>query len=172
MRVVKVGGSLFDLPDLSDRLQTWLTDNGDQQNLLVAGGGKFVDHVRHMQRVHQFDDLSAHWISIETLSATALLLSSLLPGALLTDELDEARQSKNRVIVFQTHDWLRSVNHPQSWDITSDSIAAYLAVAIKANELVLLKSVDFISGSEDFVDGGFQAIAGEIPRIGYVNLRR
>lgn len=172
MRVVKVGGSLFDLPDLATRLQTWLETNNDQRNLLLAGGGKFVDCVREAQTVHQFDDVAAHWISIETMSSTSRLLHALLPDSMLTDNLETAISGDWPVVVWQPLAWLAGREDlPQGWGFTSDSIAACLAVETQAAELVLLKSCDSDDAGDDFVDQGFEQIASAVPSCKFVNFR-
>ena len=42
MIVVKVGGSLFDLPDLGPRLRAFLASLADEDRLLVPGGGSLT----------------------------------------------------------------------------------------------------------------------------------
>ena len=41
--VIKVGGSLLDLPDLPARLDRWLTARGGAKPMLVVGGGVVAD---------------------------------------------------------------------------------------------------------------------------------
>ena len=52
------------------------------------------------------------------------------------------------------HTWMRAADPlPHSWDITSDSIAAFIAGALGASELILLKPVD--GPLDALVDRGF-----------------
>jgi aspartokinase-like uncharacterized kinase len=72
---------------------------------------------------------------------------------------------------------------PSSWDVTSDSIAARLAIVTGADELVLLKSVpppdsDLQPPSSlrqlaasGYVDRFFPELAAQVPRIRLVDLR-
>ena len=66
---------------------------------------------------------------------------------------------------------------PLGWHVTSDSIAARLAEALGAEELVLLKSGLPTTGDptnwaqESFVDGYFSIAAAGLPAIRVVNLR-
>ena len=48
--VVKVGGSLFDWPDLGERLCRWLAVQEEKEILLVPGGGPTADVIRDCQR--------------------------------------------------------------------------------------------------------------------------
>ena len=50
--VAKVGGSLFDLPDLRQRLNRWLVAQADTPVLLIPGGGELADAVRNLHRTH------------------------------------------------------------------------------------------------------------------------
>jgi 5-(aminomethyl)-3-furanmethanol phosphate kinase len=67
---------------------------------------------------------------------------------------------------------------PHSWDVTSDSIAARLAVLAGADELVLLKSglpTDSLTLAQaaetGYVDRYFPVAAAGVPRVRCVNLR-
>ena len=46
IRVVKVGGSLLDLPQLPQKLRMWLAAQSPAHNVLVVGGGPLVEQVR------------------------------------------------------------------------------------------------------------------------------
>ena len=50
--VIKVGGSLFDRPDLGPRLRRWLDANAPWETILVPGGGRLVDVIRDLDRIH------------------------------------------------------------------------------------------------------------------------
>ena len=67
---------------------------------------------------------------------------------------------------------------PQTWEVSSDSIAARVAEVLSAEELVLGKSTSISAESdwqqradEGFVDQYFPEIATRIPIVRWVNLR-
>ncbi len=67
---------------------------------------------------------------------------------------------------------------PHNWDVTSDSLAAWTTIQWPADELVLLKSVPTPFGStaqeasvQQLVDPHFPAVADQVLRIGWCNLR-
>ena len=57
LTVVKVGGSLYDLPDLHLRLQPWLSQAKTTDIILVPGGGATADVIRDFDRVHHLGEI-------------------------------------------------------------------------------------------------------------------
>src|SRR5207248_9110984 len=58
--VVKVGGSLYDLPDLADRLRRWLSALAAPRVLLVPGGGPTADVIRTFDQRHRLGEEASH----------------------------------------------------------------------------------------------------------------
>jgi aspartokinase-like uncharacterized kinase len=146
--VVKVGGSLYDLPDLRTRLRTWLAQLDADKVLLVPGGGATADAIRHLDRVHQLGEEASHWLAIQALSVNARFLQVLLPDApLITDDSESrfAYASGSELYLldalpFFVADEARPDHLPHCWEVTSDSLAVRVATLLDAQELVLLKS--------------------------------
>src|SRR5262245_4658376 len=91
--VWKVGGSLFDLPDLAPRLMRLLSSATNQRTLLVPGGGVAADLVRNWQQHTGISDESAHWLALRAMDFNAHLLSAALPNSDVVDAASEAMQS-------------------------------------------------------------------------------
>lgn len=151
--VVKVGGSLFDLPDLGRRLGHWLDDSGLVQVLLVPGGGPLADAVRTLDRWQNLGDEASHWLALETMTVSASLLTRILSGGVVVQDLAECPQcwAKKQtpildVLPFMCGDACKPGGLPHSWDVTSDSIAMRVALACRARSLILLKSTEFPQG--------------------------
>lgn len=182
--VAKVGGSLYDLPDLAARLQSWLTEVMDQSVLLVPGGGPTADVVRRFDQLHQLGEERAHWLALRSLTLNAHFLLTLLPRTQLVLQPEEW-PSNCRVGVLDPHafacrDEERPGALPHTWNVTSDSLAARVALMAGARRLILLKSTDLpegttwsAAGALDLVDRCFAALveAGELP-VQWVNLRQ
>jgi 5-(aminomethyl)-3-furanmethanol phosphate kinase len=162
--VVKVGGSLFDLPNLRSRLRQWLTELGDANVLIVPGGGATAEAIRALDRTHQLGEGAAHWLAIEALSVNARFLQALLPEVrLFGDFLPEVQGHLFLLdaLPFFQADEARHDHLPHRWQVTSDSLAARAATLLTARELILLKSVDWSgadwaeAGRAGVVDGYF-----------------
>jgi 5-(aminomethyl)-3-furanmethanol phosphate kinase len=182
--VVKVGGSLYDLPDLGLRLGDWLSGVTTSPVLLVPGGGKMADTVRELDRRHQLGEEAAHWLALRVMAVQALFLAALVTRAVVVETLEacgEAWTNGNRAVLdahtFAQADEGNADALPHSWAVTSDSVAARAARLLKARRLVLLKSVDGQVKTDweeaaraGLVDAWFPRVVGDLA-VDLVNFR-
>jgi aspartokinase-like uncharacterized kinase len=189
IRIVKVGGSLFDLPDLGDRLRQWLSRQPPAHHVLLAGGGSLVDEVRRWHALRPLDEATAHWMCVDLLTVSSHLLHARLPEIPLIedDRLLCQRVGEQDCTIFVPATWMRygepklpGTPLPQTWEVTSDSITARLAITLGAAELVLMKPVLPVEGLDEgipafsaagYVDPMLARMAGELPSVRLVNLR-
>lgn len=165
MWVVKLGGSLHDAPALRRWLHLLATAPGPPR-VVVPGGGPFADAVRRLQPRLGFDDLAAHRMAILAMQQYGLHLAAVEPRLALAESEAELEAAAAAV-------WLpwrlagREPAIPASWEVTADSLAAWLAARLSAAVLVLVKSAPAPAGSprpEDLaamglVDPAFQHFA-------------
>jgi len=112
---------------------------------VVPGGGLFAEAVRRADRRFALDPSSSHWMAILAMDQSAYLLRHLAAGAVLVRSPEAIRTGRLNVLAPSA--WLlRADPLPHSWDVTSDSIAAWVARALRAARLVLLKSIDGVPG--------------------------
>ena len=78
LAVVKVGGSLYDLPDLGPRLRAWLKQAPAADFLIVPGGGPTADVIRDLDRIHRLGEEKAHSLALAALRLNAWFLATLL----------------------------------------------------------------------------------------------
>jgi aspartokinase-like uncharacterized kinase len=138
MIVVKVGGSLYDLPDLKSRLVAFIRDLSDPDCLLVSGGGATADAVRTWDARHSLGQTASHWLALRACALNAHFLAALLEASVVGWPRPGDGLAVLDALAFAERDDPGEL--PASWDATSDSIAAR-AAAIGGGELVLLKSV-------------------------------
>ncbi|MBI3840144.1 MAG: uridylate kinase [Planctomycetia bacterium] len=145
-RVIKLGGSLLDWPELVPSFRRWLSAQAAAVNVMVIGGGPIVDAIRRLDAQQQIAAEAAHWLSIRAMGLTADFVSGLLEEATFVRSLDELRFSTGASLqILDVERFLREDQSsadalPCGWEVTSDSIAARIAAVLKAGELVLLKS--------------------------------
>jgi aspartokinase-like uncharacterized kinase len=154
--VIKIGGGLLGTPGALDRVCRAVAAAGCTQRILVVpGGGPFAGVVRDFDRAETLAPGSAHWMAILAMDQYAHVLTERIPGATLIDEPGAVLQTMRpgRVAVLAPFRWMRSADVlPHTWEVTSDSIAAFVAGALDADRLILIKPA---SGLKDPVDGQF-----------------
>jgi aspartokinase-like uncharacterized kinase len=129
--VVKLGGSLYArVPGI---VPVFLA--AERPLLIVPGGGPFANTVREVR----MNDDAAHWMAIAAMEQYGWYAAS--HGLPVTDVL----AVPDRPTVLLPYRCLRKYDPlPHSWDVTSDTIAAWVA-GMLGLDLLLLKSVDGIS---------------------------
>ena len=141
--VVKIGGGLVArVDDLDEVLTTVAAIAKYCRVLIVPGGGPFADTVRAVDQRLGVGDDAAHWMAVLAMDQYAHLLASRLESGMVVHNLAEAvRTLEGRKLpVLAPSRWLEDEDPlPHSWDVTSDSIAAWIAAASGARELVLVK---------------------------------
>jgi aspartokinase-like uncharacterized kinase len=146
--VVKLGGSLAG----SAQLAAWLDAiaSGGGRLVLVPGGGPFADQVRESQRRWSFDDATAHRLALLAMEQYGLMLAGLQPRlrpAASRAEIRRILAAGDVPLWLPVRMALGRPEIPESWDVTSDSLAAWLAAQLGAEGLLLVKSVAVAAGS-------------------------
>jgi hypothetical protein len=143
LTVVKLGGSFALSPHLRTILDAIVA--AQRPVVIVPGGGPFADAVREAQPRMGFDDGAAHRMALMAMAQFAEALSShsprikSVPGVAAIHLAIEA----GAVPVWAPWPLASGVEAlPESWNLTSDSLAAWLAGKLGASRLLLLKHRD------------------------------
>jgi 5-(aminomethyl)-3-furanmethanol phosphate kinase len=156
--VIKIGGSLIrEAPELVGRLVEEF-GSGDLKAtenihacgefhpsiLIVPGGGLFANAVRAADKKYSLGADAAHWMAVLGMEQYAFYLMDK-SSATATDLITDIPQGVSILFPYRllkTEDPL-----PHTWDVTSDTIAAWVA---KNTEAVFVKATDvdgiFIEG--------------------------
>jgi 5-(aminomethyl)-3-furanmethanol phosphate kinase len=136
--IVKLGGSLYNhVPDL---IQVFHSSR--RCLFIVPGGGPFADAVRKTR----VNDDAAHWMAISAMDQYGWFIAS--HGMNVTSLL----QRPTEPVVFLPYCSIRKHDPlPHSWDVTSDSLAAWIANKLGL-DLLLLKSVDGIVEGDNLLE--------------------
>ena len=151
-RVVKIGGSLLLREKLVEQVDAWLAEQSPLETWITVGGGELVEAIRHLDQLRPTDPRRVHWRCVGLLNTTFQMFADWFPDWRLIESQEQFQTARRRVPDADAKPSLVAVNAfyrpgspaanalPESWDTTSDSIAACLAELIHADELVLLKS--------------------------------
>ncbi|PHR96298.1 MAG: hypothetical protein COA78_28875 [Blastopirellula sp.] len=196
LRVIKLGGSLFQLPDLATRLVQWIEQQAPLPCLVIAGGGMFTDAVRQLDQQRSLPTPISHDLAMRSMGSSARLIASGLGSKCeLISEIEKyqrvlksvaEKHCQSGIFVCDIYEYWHQHFIDQygnelqlDWTLTSDSIAALLADFWEAEEFVLMKSCD-CSSSHDYqswadagmVDPQFPEVAKRLQAIRWVNLAR
>ncbi|MCK9580721.1 MAG: uridylate kinase [Methanoregula sp.] len=146
--VVKLGGSLYThVTDLARVL-----GRSPRPLLIVPGGGHFADAVRQME----LSDDDAHWNAIRAMDQYGTYISTF--GLATTDRLSIPGTTS----ILLPYRCTRHFDPlPHTWDITSDTIAAWIAGRLGL-DLLVLKSVDSIQMSKPLVTTISQCVETDV----------
>ena len=134
-QVVKIGGSLF--PVHAIELVKQLKGS---KSLVILGGGEFANLIREYDSQVNFSDETNHWTAIDCMDIIAKLVDDKVDSSKLAYSLDEVDKISDDGLtpIFVVSEFLRSEDPFEcSWDVTSDSIAAYIAHSLNANLLIV-----------------------------------
>jgi len=139
--IVKLGGSQA----FSKYLTAWLDALALAAGrvVIVPGGGPFADAVRTAQPAMGFDDRAAHRMALLAMEQLGCALADLRPSLRMAESAAAIRAALRAGAVpvwAPTRMALKAKDVPASWDVTSDSLGAWLAGALGAKLLLLVKS--------------------------------
>ncbi|HVP94927.1 MAG TPA: uridylate kinase [Methanoregulaceae archaeon] len=136
--VIKIGGSVF---DIAENIIHAIISAG-RPAIIIPGGGPFIGPTKKCGT----GDEESHWMAIAGMEQYGWYLSSF--GVPATDHL-ELLQNQSILLPYRI---MRDEDPlPHTWDVSSDTIAAWLAWRLR-QKLILVKSVDGI-----FIDGRLQS---------------
>lgn len=140
--VVKLGGSTAG----SIEMEQWITvlASATQPLVIVPGGGPFADQVRVSQKEMHFSDAAAHEMAILAMEQFGIVIAERHPRFQPARSLHDLQTVlvEGGVPVWLPSQMTRHADIAQSWDVTSDSLAAWLCSQIGARHLLLCKQVD------------------------------
>ena len=157
LTIVKLGGSHAYGPHIKDWLAAIAAEAGSIA--IAPGGGPFADAVRAAQAGIGYDDRAAHAMALMAMAQFGRALESLNPALRLAASRAAIRRAleERKVPVWSPEPMARAAALPETWDLTSDSLAAWLAGALGAGRLVLVKHGRFDAaaiGADDLVARG------------------
>ena len=145
----KIGGTILeDFENLNSTLSQLSKLFGKdiiQRIILIPGGGSFANFVRKIYSELKLTDEMAHWMSIISMDYNGIELGKKFPKLEVFEEYDKLKEIGKSFCIFLPYQFLKENDKlPHNWQVTSDSIALFLAKKLGLNECFLIKDVDGI----------------------------
>jgi 5-(aminomethyl)-3-furanmethanol phosphate kinase len=148
LSVLKVGGSLSSEPNKLMLLMAKLDELSKTHRLvIVPGGGDFADAVRKLDKQFSLDRRISHRMAILAMDQYGLLLSDLSPHSSIVSTFKDVKDVANSgklPIFLPSHVMFKDDPLENSWEVTSDSIALYIAHKLQAIKVLFVTDVDGI----------------------------
>ena len=146
--LLKVGGSLALQTEKLRELCAQLSGHSKNQRLIVVpGGGEFADAVRSVNQRFNLSDKIAHQMAILGMDQYGLLLVNLMPNSLPVNDIKQIQVAldSRKLPVFLPSSFMENEDPLEnSWNVTSDAIAVYLASRLFIKKVLLVTDVDGI----------------------------
>ncbi len=134
MIVVKLGGSVAgNIPNIVRALESTR-----KEILIVPGGWMFADLIRKLD----VEDEKAHWMAILAMEQFGYYISNFGVETIRPKNFDIEFAGIRVLLPYEL--LINNDELPHSWDVTSDSIAIWIASKLGVKEVIKLTDVDGI----------------------------
>lgn len=150
--IIKLGGSLSYNP----LLLNWLTQiyqYGQGKVVIVCGGGKFVDQVRDASNHWQLNETTSHHMALLGMAQFAHLIQGIAPHyqlAATEQEIKDILKVSGIPIWLPYQMVIKDKTIPCSWEMTSDSLALWLAKKLEISQVIWVKSIQVTPKAYNF----------------------
>jgi aspartokinase-like uncharacterized kinase len=145
--IFKLGGKINDNHENLESTMTQLSQLYEQEILhkiiIVPGGGAYADFIRRLDNELNLGEELAHWMAIKAMNYNGNKINREYPKAECIEDFKMLQEVQKKICIFLPYSYLRSTDDlPHNWDVTSDSIAFYIACKLQLNQCFLIKDVD------------------------------
>jgi len=147
--VFKIGGKILEnsnnIKSTFSQLAQLFEKEILQKIMVIPGGGSLANFVRSLDDALQIGDDLAHWSAIYSMNYNGIMLNRKYPNLESIEKLKTFQDAKQMFCIFLPYSFLREDDTlPHNWDVTSDSIALYVANKLKLSQCFLIKNIDGI----------------------------
>ncbi|MBR0473101.1 MAG: delta 1-pyrroline-5-carboxylate synthetase [Methanosphaera sp.] len=135
--VVKIGGSLF--PSYTEKLCEMLTKSREKL-VLVNGGGMLANKLREYNEEFEYSEEVNHWNAIRCMDIIGTCIADKNDEIRVIEDIEDIPRvhEEGKIPLLLTYNLIRKYDDLEhSWDVTSDSIACWVANKINAKLLIL-----------------------------------
>ena len=151
---IKVGGSLFDSKYLMDCLAS-INKHKNKKIIIIPGGGPFADQVRLADEKFCLEPHHSHNMAVLAMQQFSYVLASMNSEFILANTAEKINQAWNasKVVIWEPYLMISDqCTLDKTWDVTSDSLAAWLANELGMRNLLLIKSSEKVLETTDLTE--------------------
>ena len=147
--IFKIGGKILEnsnnIKSTISQLTQLIEEKILQKIIIVPGGGSYANFIRKIDDELKLGDDLTHWMAIYSMNHNGKELSRKFPELVCIKNLKEFQDSNKIFCIFLPYNFLRKNDTlPHSWNVTSDSIAHYVADQLQFNQCFLIKDIEGI----------------------------
>jgi len=140
--VIKIGGSLYSSKCLVQLLDT-IKAYSSKKIVIVPGGGPFADQVRLADKKFSLNQNYSHNMAVLAMQQYGCLLASLCAGLATASSAEQIYQAwdASKAVIWEPYEMVRDqCRLDKTWDVSSDSLALWLASILGVKNLLIVKS--------------------------------
>jgi hypothetical protein len=140
--VIKFGGSLLCKGRKLVQILREYAQRTAHQLVIVPGGGPFADAIRTFANQEGVSDDAAHWMAVLAMHQYGLFLADGDPAVPTIEQLEEVPAAGPLCILLPYAILRADDSLPHTWDVTADTIAAFIALKLGERSFIKLTDVD------------------------------
>lgn len=145
--IFKIGGKLIENRNNLESTMNQLTQLYEQEIIskiiIIPGGGSYANFIRILDNELNLGDDLAHWMAVYSMNYNGIELNRNYPEIDCIDDFKKLQVIKKKFCIFLPATYLRNNDDlPHNWEVTSDSIAFYIACKLQLNLCFLIKDID------------------------------
>ncbi|NAS88820.1 amino acid kinase [ANME-1 cluster archaeon AG-394-G21] len=141
MKIIKLGGSLQEKGREIIRFLSDYAETKAHTFVIIPGGGHFVKRIKGLSEQEVISDDAAHWMAVLGMHQYGFYLADG-SGIEIVESIEELRNVVH-IGVLLPYTLLKADDSlPHTWNVTSDTIAAFVANKVGETSFIKLTDVD------------------------------
>jgi aspartokinase-like uncharacterized kinase len=142
--ILKLGGSLM---DTGREIMHFLGDYAETKSysfIVIPGGGPFAEEIKKLSEKRTISDDMTHWMAVLAMHQFGLFLAGGEQEISVAERLEDLSNAGPICILLPYKILKADDSLPHTWDVTSDTIAAFIAHKLGEQTFIKLTNVDGI----------------------------
>ena len=141
MKIVKLGGSLQEKGREIIRFLSNYAEKNAHTVIIIPGGGHFVERIKELSEQEVISDDAAHWMAVLGMHQYGFYLADG-SGIEIVESVEELRNVVHICLLLPYTLLKADDSLPHTWNVTSDTIAAFVANKVGETSFIKLTDVD------------------------------